>query len=129
MMQLRTNRHNAVLKVVLDLARQAGYGASATNHPWKHIRMSPELRLLRPDASILPGRSRSRNLLLDVAITHPCAPTLLAKAAETPLHAVSLMLRVKHLKYKDLAATIDYGFVGLVMETYGAMAKEFQSLL
>ena len=39
------------------------------------------------------------------------------------------MLRTKHSKYKDLATVISYDFVGLVMETYGAMVPEFQSLV
>ena len=39
------------------------------------------------------------------------------------------MLRSKHSKYKDLAATISYDFVGLIMESYGAMVPEFQALV
>ena len=39
------------------------------------------------------------------------------------------MLRVKHTKYQDLATVISYDFVGLIMETYGAMVPEFQLLV
>jgi hypothetical protein len=129
MMQLRTKRHNAVLDVVLQLARTAGYGTSVTNHSWKHVRMSPELLLLKPDASIMPGTTRRRNALLDVGITHPCAPTILPGAAKTALYAASLMLKTKHEKYKSLAAVISYDVIGLIMETYGAMAPEFRALV
>ena len=39
------------------------------------------------------------------------------------------MLRTKHSKYDDLATVISFDFVGLIMETYGAMVPEFQSLV
>src|SRR3569833_2370632 len=65
----------------------------------------------------------------DVGITHPCAPTILPGASTTPLHAAGLMLKTKHEKYKALAAVISYDFVGLIMETYGAMAPEFRTLV
>ena len=81
------------------------------------------------DAAIIPGRARRRPVLLDVGITHPCAPTLLDSAAAAPLSAAEAMLRVKHTKYQDLATVISYDFVGLIMETYGAMVPEFQALV
>jgi hypothetical protein len=129
MMELRTKRHNAVLTVFLKLAKLAGYAASTTNHFWKHVPMSSDLRKLKPDASIMPGTTRRRNLLVDVGITHPCAPTVLRNAAKIPLHATTLMLKTKHEKYRGLADVIGYGVVGLIMETYGAMAPEFRSLV
>jgi hypothetical protein len=128
MMKLRTDRHNAVLNVVLRLARQAGYTTSV-KQLWNHIDMPDELRALKPDAAIIPGRARRRPVLLDVGITHPCAPTLLDSAAAAPLSAAEAMLRVKHTKYQDLATVISYDFVGLIMETYGAMVPEFQALV
>ena len=85
MFQLRTQRHNAVLGVFLKLAKTAGYATSTTNHFWKHVPMSSDMRLLKPDASIIPGTTRRRNLLVDVGITHPCAATILRGAAKTPL--------------------------------------------
>ena len=91
--------------------------------------MPDELRALKPDAAIIPGRARRRPMLLDVGITHPCAPTLLASAASDPLAAGEAMLRVKHSKYQDLAAVLSYDFVGLITETYGAMVPEFQALV
>jgi len=129
MFQLRTQRHNAVLGVFLKLAKLAGYATSTTNHFWKHVPMSSDMRVLKPDASIMPGTSRRRNLLVDVGITHPCAPTILRGSAKTPLHAASLMLKTKHEKYRGLADVIGYGVVGLIMETYGAMAPEFRELV
>ena len=39
------------------------------------------------------------------------------------------MLRDKHSKYRDLATVISYDFVGLIMESYGAMVPEFQALV
>ena len=39
------------------------------------------------------------------------------------------MLRTKHTKYRDLAATIYYDFIGLIMETYGAVVPEFRLLV
>ena len=127
-MKLRTDRHNAVLDIVLRLARHAGYTTSV-KQLWAHIDMPDELRALKPDAAIIPGRARRRPLLLDVGITHPCAPTILDSAAAAPLSAGEAMLRSKHSKYKDLATVISYDFVGLIMETYGAMVPEFQSLV
>ena len=89
--------------------------------------MPDELRALKPDASIIPGRARRR--WMDVGITHPCAPTLMLAAAAAPLSAGEAMLNTKHTKYKDLATVISYDFIGLVMETYGAMVPEFQALV
>ena len=129
MFQLRTQRHNAVLGVFLKLAKTAGYATSTTNHFWKHVPMCSDMRLLKPDASIIPGTTRRRNLLVDVGITHPCAATILRGAAKTPLHAATLMLKTKHEKYRALADVIGYGVVGLIMETYGAMAPEFRTLV
>ena len=91
--------------------------------------MSDDLRALRPDAAIIPGRARRRPLLLDMGVTHPCVSTLLDAAAATPLSAGDAMLRDKHSKYRDLATVISYDFVGLIMESYGAMVPEFQALV
>ena len=91
--------------------------------------MPAELRLLKPDAAILPGTARRRPQLLDVGITHPCAQTLVASAAAKPLFSAESMLSDKHAKYRDLATVISYEFVGLIMESYGAMVPEFRSLV
>ena len=128
MMTLRTERHNAVLDAVLHLARTAGLTTS-TKQPWSYIPMPAELRLLKPDAAILPGTARRRPQLLDVGITHPCAQTLVASAAAKPLFSAESMLSDKHAKYRDLATVISYEFVGLIMESYGAMVPEFRSLV
>jgi len=128
MMTFRTERHNAVLDAVLRLARTAGLTTS-TKQPWSHVPMSAELRLLKPDAAIMPGTARCRPQLLDVGITHPCAQTLMPAAAVTPLSAALSMLADKHTKYRDLATVISYEFVGLIMESYGAMVPEFRSLV
>jgi hypothetical protein len=128
MMKLRTDRHNAVLEIVLRLARHAGYTTSI-QQLWAHIDMPDELRALKPDAAIIPGRARRRPVLLDVGITHPCAATLVDAAAAAPLSAGEAMLRVKHNKYRDLATVISYDFVGLIAETYGALVPEFRSLV
>ena len=129
MFQLRTKRHNAVLNVFLKLAKLAGCGTTTTNHFWKHVPMSSDMRKLKPDASIMPGTSRRRNFLVDVGITHPCAQTMLHGSAKSPLHAATIMLKEKHKKYRGLADVIGYGIVGLIMETYGAMAPEFRTLV
>jgi hypothetical protein len=128
LMKLRTDRHNAVLDVVLRLARLAGYSTSV-KQMWAHIAMPDEMRALKPDACIIPGRARRRPMLLDMGVTHPCAPSFLDTAANTPLSAGDAMLRTKHSKYDDLTTVISYDFVGLIMETYGAMVPEFQSLV
>ena len=39
------------------------------------------------------------------------------------------MLSAKHNKYQDLATVRSYDFVGVIMDTYGAMVPEFQSLV
>ena len=129
MMPLRTKRHNAVLNVVLALARRAGHGTSITNQNWKHTPMPKELLALKPDASILPGIARRANILLDVGVTHPCAEAHLHRAAKAPLSAAQAMLNEKHKTYRALTAKIDYVFVGAIMETYGAMAEEFRKLV
>ena len=128
MMKLRTDRHNAVLDVVLRLARRAGCTTSV-KQLWANVPMSAELRVLKPDAAIIPGASRHRRLLLDVGITHPCAPTHLKASAAKPLSAAESMLRDKHSKYRKLCDVISYDFVGVIMETYGAMADEFRTLV
>ena len=39
------------------------------------------------------------------------------------------MLNTEHSKYKDVATVISYDFVGLIMETYGAMVALVESLV
>ena len=129
MMPLRTKRHNAVLNVILALARRAGHSTSITNQNWKHIPMPKELLALKPDASILPGIARRTNILLDVGVTHPCAEVHLHRASLAPLSAAQAMVNEKHKTYRALTAKIDYVFVGAIMETYGAMAEEFRKLV
>ena len=128
MMKLRTDRHNGVLNVTLRLARQAGYTTN-THQLWDHIPMEPELRLLKPDATIVPGAARRRSIMLDMGVTHPCAPTHLERASTQPLSAAKVMLQDKHNKYRELAGIVSYDFVGTIMETYGGMVDEFRRLI
>lgn len=119
-------RHNYVLNTVLRLAREAGF-ATSKEEPVR----DEQGRKLRPDAIITSTITTHQVLYLDVSITHPSAASYNAQAASASktLFAAAVREKHKHDLYDIVARTEHALFVPLVMESYGAFGKEFDSFL
>ena len=70
----------------------------------------------RPDLQIIYGPT---NLLLDVTISHPCAPSYLDHA-RTPRYTIARAERAKRAKYAPIAAEHQALFLPFAMDTFGA---------
>ena len=121
-----TLRHNKVLNAVLRIARDAGFAASHE----EPIR-DEQGHKLRPDAIITPSTSNHSTMYIDVSITHPAAQSYNTQAASitNPLVTAKARERMKHSKYDRVATQDNARFFPLVLESYGAFGREFDSFL
>jgi hypothetical protein len=119
-------RHNAVLNTVLRLAQDAGFEA-AKEEPV----LDAHGHNLRPDAILTSALASQPVLYVDVAIVHPAVSSYRNQSAsvKAPLAAAAAREKHKHHKYDAVAAADHARFVPLVMESYGAFGKEFDSFL
>ena len=126
-----TTRHNLILDAFLNLAHTCGYVSRKEPRHEQQRRHRLGTHKLRPDAVIISGNPRVAPIMLDVAVTHPCAPTVsrLRSPEKRPLAAAHAMAQTKHKKYDSLAASLDHTFSALVMETYGGMNEDFHTLI
>ena len=121
-----TMRHNNVLNTVLRLARDAGF-ATAKEEPVR----DEHGRKIRPDAIITSSITTHQVLYLDVSVVHPAATSYNNQAASIhkPLCAAAAREKSKHESYDMVARTDHALFVPLVLESYGAFGREFDSFL
>ena len=121
-----TVRHNCILSTVLRLARDAGF-ATAREEPVR----DEHGRNIRPDAIITSTVTSHLVLYLDVSVVHPAASSYTSQSASTlkPLAAAMTREKRKHELYDSVARNDHALFVPLVMESYGAFGKEFDSFL
>jgi hypothetical protein len=70
-------------------------------------------------------------MYIDVSITHPAAQSYNTQAANltNPLFAAKQRERSKHVKYDAVASQDSARFIPLVLESYGAFGKEFDSFV
>ena len=126
-----TIRHNLILNSFFSFARACGYVCRKEPLHEQQRRHQLRLKKLKPDAVIISGNPRVAPIMLDVAVTHPCAPSVsrLQSPNKRPLAAADAVAKTKHKKYDGLAASLDQTFSALVMETYGGMHADFHSLI
>ena len=126
-----TIRHNLILNSFLSFARTCGYVCRKEPQHEQQRRHQLRLTKLKPDAVIISGNPRTAPIMVDVAVTHPCAPSV--SRAHSPnkrsLAAADAVAKIKHKKYDGLAASLDQTFSALVMETYGGMHADFHRLI
>jgi len=67
-----------------------------------------------------------QNVMLDVAITHPGAPS---RKSDRPLAAAADLQGIKNRKYHDWAAQRGGRFLPFVLETHGALGKQAGDVL
>ena len=115
-----TDRHNAMLKVLATLTREA------------HCNFWLEPRIVAPggrrrprQASRHPPRlhhvTRIHRSMLDVSVTNPTSPSYLRPGNERHCRDVELL---KVHKYRDLALADGCEFVPFVMESYGTWGQQ-----
>jgi len=119
-------RHNAVLNTVLHLAQDAGFEASK-EEPVRDANGHNK----RPDAILTSALPSLPILHIDVSIVHPAAASYSTQSAsiKAPLSAAATREKLKHHKYDAVAAKEHARFIPLVMESYGAFGREFDSFL
>ena len=69
-----TIRHNLILNAFLSFARTCGYVCQKEPQHEQQRRHHLRLTKLKPDAVIISGNPRVAPIMVDVAVTHPCAP-------------------------------------------------------
>jgi len=79
-------------------------------------RLRPDLDIIFPD----------QTLMMDVAITHPAAPS---RHSSTPLAAATVTENAKISKYAKLAATHASSFHPFVLESYGAYGTRTEQVM
>jgi hypothetical protein len=121
-----TTRHNIILNTVLRLARDAGF-ATSKEEPVR----DEHGRKIRPDAIITSSITSHQVLYLDVSVVHPAATSYNTQSASTlkPLYAAATREKQKHESYDSVARADHAMFVPLVLESYGAFGREFNSFL
>lgn len=130
MMPERTLRHDAIVDIVLKLARRAGY-VTEKEKRFDNDGLSMEMRKLEPDVVMIAPDPTMQPLMLDVGVTHPCSKSHIRHASLPTgiLDAARGMLDDKRKKYNGLAKIVGYRFIGLIVETYGGMVDEFHMLI
>jgi hypothetical protein len=131
-----TQRHNNLVQVVQDLAINAGF--MAIREPNAHVR--PEG--IAEQAALSKDYNRHADLLLlrhdlklyvDVTVVRPTrASTLHAQARSVstlPLTATRAPASWKHSKYDEIARVNGYRMVPFVVESYGGIGAEANTLL
>lgn len=80
----------------------------------------------RPDAHVYFAQD---NVMIDVSVIHPAAPSYARSGAASYLGACRLREKHKEAKYRDVTREEEARFVPFVMETFGAMGTQASSFL
>jgi len=117
----RISRHNTVLHALSTVCRRAGIAAELEYRSYanRDDRLRPDARLSAP----------SLDLITDVQVTTPSAPSLADAAASQRLSAASIRETAKSTKYREYAETEGVQFIPFVLEAFGAFGKQSQRIL
>ena len=80
----------------------------------------------RPDAQV---HLAYENVMIDVAIIHPAAPTYCRSAAASALAASKRREKDKIAKYRDLAREEECRFIPVILETFGSFGPQATNFL
>ena len=115
-------RHNLICKSIASALNSiAGYAMREPN-PFQDNNKRPDIE----------WHVDGRRIYLDVSVTHPLNPSVVAKAARWQLAAAAQRENEKNSKYRMLCECISSEFIPIVFETfggYGAQCKLFMSSL
>ena len=109
-----TDRHNFVVDAIERHYRMAGV------RTWKEPTKQGKRDNSRPD---LKAFEPVGTLLTDVSVTHPLAPSNLAKAKKSTLACAESRAQIKITKYSPMAKDQDATFVPFPCETLGGIHK------
>jgi hypothetical protein len=71
----------------------------------------------------------TKEILADVVVRHPCAPSLVSQAAQAPLAAALDAERYKAARYRETAENMGAVFSAFAVETYGAFGPQAAELV
>src|SRR6185437_6369900 len=106
-----TARHDSIVRVLAQAFRQVGAVVHVEPRLYDMERLRPDLDILLPET----------NLMLDVAVAHPCAPS---RHSKTPLAAARDLENKKNRDYKEWAEARGCKFLPFAMETLGAYGTQ-----
>src|SRR3569833_2751671 len=106
----KRNWHDATVRLLRDAFHKVGAVVHVEPRLYDTKRVRPALDILLPD----------QNLMLDVAVTHPGAPS---RKSAKPLAAANAIQSNKVRDYAAWAQERGGKFFGFVLETHGALGK------
>jgi hypothetical protein len=106
-----TTRHDWIVTLLAKLLRGVGAVVRVEPRIFGADRKRPDLDILFPN----------RQLLVDVTVAHPAAPS---RKSRTRLAAATAAEAKKHRQYDSLAKRQGASLVGFAVETYGGFGKE-----
>jgi hypothetical protein len=110
-----TVRHDSVVRLLRDFFHYAGALVHIEPRIYETKRFRPDLDILLADT----------NIMIDVGITNPCAPS---RTSTTALAAATTMEKAKVVEYKKFAER-GAKFYPFILETLGAYGKETAHVL
>jgi len=111
-----TVRHDSVVRLLRDFFHHAGALVHIEPRIYETKRFRPDLDILLADT----------NIMIDVGITNPCAPS---RTSTTALAAATTMEKAKVVEYKKFAEERGAKFFPFILETLGAYGKETANVL
>ena len=113
-----TVRHDSVVRLLRDFFHHAGALVHIEPRIYETKRFRPDLDILLADT----------NIMIDVGITNPCAPSRTSTTA-LALAAATTMEKAKVVEYKKFAEERGAKFFPFIIETLGAYGKETAKVL
>jgi hypothetical protein len=111
-----TVRHDSVVRLLRDSFHHVGAVVHVEPRLYDTTRVRPDLDVLLPNL----------NLMLDVAVTHPGAPS---RKSDRCLAAANDLQATKNRRYKDWALARGGMFLPFVCETHGALGHQADEVI
>ena len=125
--QLLTQRHDAIIRDLKELASEAGVIARD-----KHLtifRIADETDGQRPDLLLEKQGTNGRDLLLDITVSHPTCSSYVGRACKERGHTIRKKRKEKNNKYLKKCEDQGACFSPLPFESFGLAGKEVLDLV
>lgn len=119
--QSTINRHNMVNSCIISACKRSNLGAIIEPN---HLCNSSSTR---PDGMTMQPYSKGKNLVWDVTIIDPTAPSYCIEASEKQGSAAEIAFKRKLVKYSHLETM--YHFTPLAIETFGNISPKSLTVL
>jgi hypothetical protein len=123
-----THRHDGIQRELKALAVSAGVQASTCSKDVVVLNQAGS-DTRRADIMLPQCGHGGTNLLLDVTIANPAAACRIDATINDPGTALRRANAAKNAKYKDRAQANDIDFMPMALECYGALSKDFVSVM